>query len=205
MSNREPETAEEFQAYLQARLKSDPEYAAQVEANERRVEEAAAQVELAEEPIVADLREAGVVVTDLWELDTKAQPSAVPVLLSHLERGGYPEVTTNLLGNELAVRSAVTYWPRIKNLYLAPRTAAEQEAAAIALSGCATAAEYDELVSLLTDPQGGPYRIFFLNPIVRLGRDAGWAVVESLRDDPELVEEISVMFKRRARRLRRPS
>lgn len=154
--------------------------------------------------IMRDLREVGVVGRDLWdELDIRSHPGAFPVLIDHLETGELPDDIVVDLGNRIAVKEAAAYWERLTAIYRHPRTPAYEEAAAIALSGCATRERYDELVDFVRDEGRGPYRSIFLHNIVRLGGPAGWEVVESVADVPDLAQEAAEMLKRRARRLRR--
>jgi len=45
-------------------------------------------------------------------------PEALPVLIDHLERGGYPDRVMDSLARALAVKPAVSYWDRLKARYL---------------------------------------------------------------------------------------
>jgi len=73
-------------------LRDDPEYRAKVEAAERSRRERVQGLRVAEQPIVADLRQAGVEVSSVWDLVNTSQPypAALPVLLEHLERAATP-------------------------------------------------------------------------------------------------------------------
>lgn len=154
-------------------------------------------------PIMRDLRAAGVRGRDLWaELDIKSNPAAIAVLVDHLEVTELPDDVVQLLGNLVAVKPAAAHWEQLKAMYLAPRTAAQKEAAANALSACATRERFEELVALVRDEEGGPTRMFFLRSIVRLDGSAGWDVVESVANHPDVADEATEMLKRRARRLR---
>lgn len=166
------------------------------------VETHAQLVAEAERPILDDLRKAKVRSKSLSAFDANKNPAALHILLDHLERGGYPDIVTWELGNLLATRAMASSWDRLRAIYLSPRSDAEEEAAAIALRGCATKERYDDMVALATDPSLGPYRSIFLNPIVRFGREDGWRVVESVQHDPALHQEASEMLERRERRRR---
>lgn len=170
-----------------------------------QVADAAGRMRLrATRPIMRDLRAVGVRGRDFWdELDIRSHPAAIPVLINHLEFGEFPDDVVNDLGNRIATKQAAAYWERLTTIYLDPRSPAHEEAAAIALSGCATRERYEELVGFVRDESRGPYRSIFLHNIVKLGGSAGWEVVESVADVPDMAQEATEMLKRRARRLRR--
>lgn len=123
-------------------LRNDPEYRAKVEAVEAERQERARRLREAERPIVADLRGAGVEVESVWDLvNTSAPyPAALPVLMEHLERGGYPERVMESLGRALAVKPSVVLWDRLKARYLDARDAGEADGVAVALAASATKA-----------------------------------------------------------------
>ena len=144
-------TAEEVVREKQERLQTDPQYRAQVEAVEaERAERVRALCE-AEAPVVADLRRAGVSVASVWDLVNTSEPypDALPVLMEHLERGGYPDRVMESLGRALAVKPAVTYWERLKALYASPDRQGQQEGLVVALAASATKAQLDDLISFL--------------------------------------------------------
>lgn len=155
-------------------------------------------------PLMRDLRAAGVRGRDLWdELDIKAHPAAIPVLIEYLESGDLPEDVLVTVGNLLSIRVTAAYWERVKAIYLEPRSAGQEEGAAIALSGCASREHYDELVDFVKDGRRGPDRVHFLHKVSRLGGSEGWEVIESVAHDPHLALPIGDMLKRRARRMKR--
>jgi hypothetical protein len=103
-----------------SRLENDPEYQRKKAAFHAEVQERASVLRAAEQPIVADLRAAGVSVDSVWDLVNTSEPypNALPVLIEHLERGGYPDRVVESLGRALAVKPAVAFWRRLKALYM---------------------------------------------------------------------------------------
>lgn len=193
-----PIAADELIAKREEMLHNDPEYRAQVEAIDVARRTRARQLWEAERPIVDDLNAVGVKVGSVWDLVNTSEPypAALPVLIGHVERGGYPDRVMESLGRALAVKPAVAYWERLRALYLAAKTPGEEDGMAVALSACATKAQYDDLVALLSVKHRGESRIYFLRPIRRLGGDKGRALLESLREDPIFGKEASALLGR---------
>ena len=122
-------------------------------------------------------------------------PAALPVLMEHLERGGYPDRVMDSLGRALAVKPAVAYWDRLKALYLAPRNPGEEDGAAVALAACATEAQLDDLIGFLSLAGRGESRIYFIRPILNVGDHRGHQIVESLRSDPTFGKEARALLR----------
>lgn len=76
-------------ADLMAELQNDPEYQRKIAAVEAECQEHVRRLREAEQPVVADLRDAGVQVDSVWDLVNTSEPYpvALPVLMEHLERG----------------------------------------------------------------------------------------------------------------------
>ena len=184
---------------LMAQLQNDPEYQRKVQAAEAERQVRVRELGRAEQPVVADLRDAGVNVESVWDLVNTSDPypAALPVLMEHLERGGYPDRVMESLGRALAVKPSVDFWDRLKALYLAPRCSGEQEGTAVALAASATPAQLDDLIGFLSLEERGQSRIYFIRPILRVGGDRGRQVVESLRTDPVFGKEASALLSRR--------
>jgi hypothetical protein len=180
-------------------LRNDPEYRARVEAVEAERQERARHLRDAEQSVVADLRSAGVQVDSVWDLVNTSDPypAALPILMDHLERGGYPERVMESLGRALAVKPSVAFWERLKARWLEARDSGEEDGAAVALAACATKAQIDDLIAFLSVQERGQSRIYFIRPILRSGGDRGRKVVEELRDDPTLGKEATALLKRR--------
>jgi hypothetical protein len=179
-----------------AQLEKDKEYQRKKAAFAAGLQERAAVLRAAEQPIVADLRGIGVQVDSVWDLVNTSEPypTALPVLMEHLERGGYPDRVMESLGRALAVRPAVAYWQRLKKLYQSPRSSAEEDGVAVALAACATQAQLDDLIGFLSLSQRGESRIYFIRPILSVGGDRGRKIVHSLRSDPTFGKEARALL-----------
>lgn len=179
-----------------AELERDKEYQGKKAAFDAELQERTSALRGAEQPVVADLRNAGVEVDSVWDLVNTAEPypAALPVLIEHLERGGYPDRVMESLGRALAVKPAVAFWDRLKALYLVPRSPGEEEGTAVALAGCATGAHLDDLCEFLSVEERGQSRIYFLRPILNVGGDRGREIVEALRDDPVFGQEATALM-----------
>jgi hypothetical protein len=180
-------SATEFMAQLQ----QDQDYQLRKAAFDAELEERADVLQTAEAPIVADLRDAGLDVSSVWDFVNTAEPypAALPVLLAHLERGGYPDRVMESLGRALAVEPSVAFWERLKARYLAPRSSGEETGLAVALAACATEFQLGDLISFLSLSERQDSRIYFIRPVLNVGGKRGRDIVASLRSDPVLGEE----------------
>jgi hypothetical protein len=192
-------TAAELAALKQEIRQTDPVYRAEeVAVGEERRRQVRALRE-AEQPIIADLRRAGAHVTSVWDLVNTSvpYPTALPVLLEHLRRGGYPDKVMEGLARALAVRPASLAWEVLRDLYLSAKGPGEREGLAVALAASATSDRFDDLVGLLREDSLGDTRIHFLRAIKRVGSARGRRVLHSLRDDPVFGREAQVLLKAR--------
>jgi hypothetical protein len=160
------------------------------------------ELTLAEQPIVDDLREAGYDVKSVWDLGNdgskSSYPNALPILLSHLQRGGYPDAVMESLARALAVKEAADMWPALHELFLSAKGPREEEGLAVALAASVTRDRIEALIALL-DKSDSEFRLHFLRPIKRLGGERGVAILESLRSDPELRVQAEKLLKGRKR------
>lgn len=186
-------------AELMAQLEKDEDFQRKKASRDAELQERVAVLRAAEQPIVADLGDAGVVVESVWDLVNTATPypDALPVLMDHLERGGYPDRVMQGLGRALAVKPSVTYWDRLKALYLAARGPEEVDGVAVALAACATKQQFGDLVGFLSMEQGKQSRIYFLRPILKVGGSEGRRVVEALSGDQVFGKEATALLSRR--------
>ena len=160
----------------------------------------------AQKALVSDLQKVGAPVRDsVYDLVNTSEPypEALPVLMEHLERGGYPARIMEGIGRALSVRDSVVYWDRLIERYLNPRCEGELTGMALALSACMDKAHVEDVIGLLTDDSGGPDRIFFIGPLVRRGGERGRAVIEGLVDDPVVGKEAAAYVERRRKRQER--
>ena len=189
-----------------AQLEDDPQdqRRKQREAEEAERQAGVRELTRAAQPIVADLRGAGFEVNSVWDIANrtgKPNPAALPVLLKHLQIGGYPDFVMGSLGHLLARKEANGFWDTLREHYLKARGPDEQEGLASALATSATAKQLDALIDLLGDNSRDDSRLLLLSAIKRVGRRGGRGreVLESLRDDPVLCKEAQALLKTRRR------
>jgi hypothetical protein len=183
-------------AELMAQLAKDQEFQETAAAREAELQARVGLWREAERPIVDDLREVGVDVVSAWDLVNTAEPypAALPVLMEHLERGGYPDRVLEGVARALAVQSADVYWRRFRNLYVRATRRDVTEGLAVALAASATAENLDEMLALIGDESLGSTRIHFVRAILRIGGERGRRAVESLRVDPVLGREATALL-----------
>lgn len=183
---------------LMAQLTQDRKFQESAAGREAELQARVSVYRAAEQPIVEDLRRVGVSVGSVWDLVNTSEPypKALPVLLRHLELGGYPDRVMESLGRALAVKPAVAVWSRLRELYMQARGREEEEGLAVALAASATSEQIDGLLDLLRAESRGDSRIHFLQPILRVGGKRGRAVIESLRADPMFGLEASSLLGR---------
>jgi hypothetical protein len=184
-------------ADLAAQLADDQQFQDEAAARESELRERTAAWRKAERPIVEDLHQVGVEVDSVWDLVNTSEPypSALPVLVDHLETGRYPDRVLEGVARALAVRPAVAYWDRLKIAYLAAEGPDARDGIAAALAACATEAQLADLVELLSG-DNGPSRIFLLRPIAHFGGEQGRAVLKTITRDPELGLEAEALLAR---------
>lgn len=181
---------------LMAQLENDPGYRRKMAAAEAERQVTAQELRRAEQPIVADLDHSGVHVESVWDLVNTSDPypDALPILMDHLERGGYPERVMESLGRALAVKPSVAFWDRLKARWLAARDPGEEDGTAVALAACATKAQLEDLIGFLSVEERGQSRIYFIRPILMVGGDRGREVVEALRAHPLFRDEATALL-----------
>lgn len=191
-------TAEEAFHWREERLRTDPEYRAAIEAAETKRHLVAQELTEAEQPILRDLDEAGIHVNSVWNDNEKFAPHSVslPILMSHLEKGGYPDRVMQALAHRFSVNQAIEYWGRLRDLYYREAGRAARSGLAAALAKIATKEQFNDLVELLYDESLGESRILLIGDIVRVGRERGKDVVRELVDDPILGKEATARARR---------
>ncbi|MEV8239521.1 hypothetical protein AB0O90_04750 [Microbacterium testaceum] len=196
-----PSTSTEFLAELAA----NPEFQRRRAAHEAEQSKRRAAFAAAEAPILKDLRAAGFAAESVWDFVNTSDPypDALPILLAHLKRGGYPNRVMESLGRAVAVKPMVAHWDDLVALYQNPRSSGEETGVAVALAACATKAQFDELLSLAADDSRDSTRIFFLRTLKRIDRARGTAFVESRVEDPVLGPEATHLTKQAAAARRR--
>lgn len=190
---------------LMAELAQDPEYQARAAAREAERRALDDELGRAEAPIVRDLQELGLPISSVWDLVTTTHTynHALPLLLSHLERGGYPDRVLESLGRAVAMPWSVHYWSRLVALYLAARGRGEQEGLAVALSVCAMPPQLDDLKMLLEVDTLGSSRVHLLDAIRRVSPDRGQQLLTELANHTIFGTEARALLKKN-RRLKHP-
>lgn len=189
-------------AELMARLQNDPEYQRKMQEQEAELQARVRELTRAEQPIVADLRSVGLEVESVWDLVNTSvpYPEALPVLLKHLQIGGYPDRVMDSLARALAVKPAVFAWDQLRELYLKATGRGEQEGLAVALTASATKDHLEALIDLLNDQSRRETRGHFLTAIKRVGGSRGLELLESLKDDPLFGQEARRLLKTRSKK-----
>lgn len=186
-------------AEMMEKLAADSDYQAMVAQKERERQVRADELRAAEKPLVADLDEVGMHVTTVWDVvnTSTPYPQALPILIKHLRRGGYPDRSLEGMGRALAVKPSVQYWDELRELYSNALGHGAQEGLAVALSFAATKSQVDDLIELAKDGSRDDSRIIFLHPILKMGGSEGAAFVRSLVDDPTFAREATALLSRR--------
>ena len=122
-------------------------------------------------------------------------PTALPVLVDHLECGGYPDRVLEGVARALAVKPAAVYWRRLRELYLQAAGPDAAEGLAVALAAAAEADHLDDLLVLVHDTGRGDTRIHFIRPILRVGGTRGREAVAALREDSVVGKEARALLK----------
>lgn len=189
-------------AQLMAELESDPEWVA---ARDREAEERARRVAMlreAQEPLVADLRAAGVELDSVWDLVNTSQPypQALPILIDHLHRS-YPDRVREGIARALAVPDAGHAWITLRRLYDDEGAGSgTKDGLAAALAATATDDRIDEVIELLADAEHGESRLLLLQALEHLDGDVAESVLRDLESDPALGREAHVVRERRLSR-----
>lgn len=183
---------------------NDPEYQIvrkRLDEERERKSKSLTQNEL---PLLVDLRKAGIDIDSVWDLvQTKNDyKDAVPVLMEHITRPYYTRIQEGI-ARALATEEAYPYWNTLMDMYRT--TPAEPEflpeeldlprgnlkiGLALALSSLATVRDFDDVVSVLLNPDMGPSRIDFVFSVARSGHPETLDVLNGLVGDPYLGKEV---------------
>lgn len=186
MKHKDTKTAAE----LMADLKADPQYMARRREQEVERERQAAEWRDAERPLVDDLHATGLNVDSVWDLvNTSAPyPSAVPVLLEHLQRP-YPSRVREGIARALAVPEAKIGWKLLVDMFIRERDRSAHGpkwALACALGAAADDAVFSDVVTLLKDKRHGENRVPLLGALARSRQPEARSALLQLRDDVDL-------------------
>ncbi len=189
-------TAEQVAAELEA----DSSYRKMRDKKQALAAAAQAAMGEAEAPLVRALNDVGVEVTSVWDLVNTAAPypSAIPVLLEHLQHN-YPPQVREGIARSLAVTEASWAWDVLLSLFSREPAGGRPNvrwALACALSAAATDDVIDRVIELVRDPSVGEDRLILLHALVRSKKALATQVLEDLRGDPQLAREIRVLLGR---------
>jgi hypothetical protein len=188
-------------AELMSSLRSDPKWAAQQEERQRAMQQRTLEDRKAEEPLLSELRAAGIAVNSVWDLVNTKAPyrAALAILLKHL-RQPYPSRLREGIARALAVPEAHDGWPVLVEAFRQEQDASTQGvkwALACALGASGTDAELKDVIQLLRDRSLGRNRVPLLQVLGRSRDSAAREVLEELRTDGSIAEDV-----RKALRLR---
>jgi len=189
-----------------ALLKAEGRYGAMWERQKLQEEERAkreAERLRAEAPIIADLVEAGYAVRSVWDLvnTTAPYPNALPVLLDHVSRP-YPGPVREGIARALAVPEAKFGWDVLTRLYGEESDPRVKDGLAVSLAVIADDEVLDDLIGLVRDTRHGSSRLLLLSALERCSDPRAIATLMELGSDPDLLEEIQVILRRRKRKKR---
>ena len=174
-----------------AKLNNDPDFRARTEQAKADRQALREKLRVAERPLVEELQAAAIEVETAWDLYkfSALGETAYPILVKHLLLD-YPERVLAGIARAFTKDVARRHWPQLLEIYRTQSKGEAQDGLAATLSGCATRAHYDDLLSVLADETLGQTRIYFLRPVNRIGNrgvaGAGRAVIERLANDPIL-------------------
>jgi len=145
---------------------------------------------------VSDLRGVGLPLESVWDLVNSSDPypDALPILVKHLELGGYPDRVMEGVARALAVKPAGAYWTRLRDLYLRAEGPDEMNGLAVALAAAATPDNLDDLLVLLNETSRGETRLYFVRTVLNVGDERGRQTVEALKGDPVLGKEATALL-----------
>jgi len=183
-------------AELMAELNQDPDFQRVTSEREAKRREQELQWRAAEQPIVSDLRGVGLQLESVWDLVNSSDPyrDALPILVKHLELGGYPDRVMEGVARALAVKPAGAHWTRLRDLYLRAEGPDEMNGLAVALAAAATPDNLDDLLMLLNETSRGETRLYFLRTVLSVGDERGRQTVEALKGDPVLGKEATALL-----------
>ena len=196
-------------------LEADPSWVARRQALDEERSQKVERYRAAAKPIIRDLATAGIKINDEWDLvnSRNRYDAALPVLLKHL-RLAYPDVVREGMARALARPWARDIaWDQVLDAYLhepnKSKVAAKgelgapsgpKEGMAIALSGMARPGDLGTLIDLISNPENGPSRIFFVSNLSRSRSLSASDALARLADDGDLYEEIAFRAKSKLQR-----
>ncbi len=176
-------------AYQEMRKAREAEHAKMVEARAQELQ-----------PLLEDLKAAGVVVDRLSRLLEMPAPDAhvYRVLLDHLTRP-YSPWLLEWIGRAFGHKSArAIAWDNLVNLIKSQSLEmAAVEGVLVAISEMARPSDLTTLLDLVSDRSIGKGRVFLVKNLIRSKKPEALAALLRLQDDPDLATEIMAHFDRK--------
>lgn len=192
-------TIAEHHARLKAEGKWDAYVARKKEQDEvfRRKEQEYAR---AEEPLVQELRTAGLAVDSVWDfvngkVEAGVHAQVLPILLKHIERP-YPDAIRDGMARAMAVPEAKFAWPMLVKLYGQEQGRRTKDGLAVAISNVADDETLDEVIALVRDTRYGESRVLLLSALERSHLPQARKALLELSGDPMLQKEIQIILRR---------
>jgi hypothetical protein len=193
-------------AELIRQLEADPAWVAKRDARDAELQVRAAALAEAARPLVEDLRNAGVLVSSVWDLVNRRAryDAALPVLVAHLHRP-YPDAILDGIARALAVPEAEPLaWEAMVALYQrALPGSLSKQGAAVALANMASERTIGEVIQLALDNDHGSDRILFVTGLARFDGPRVEEALRHLLQDPVIGKGTRLELRRRRHPLAR--
>jgi hypothetical protein len=196
------------------------DWASQHAERERKRREIVARHRSAAQPIISELAAIGFKVDSVWDfLDTpRRYDAALPVLLKHFQMD-YPDFVREGLARSFGRPWARNVaWDQVLAAYLSEPNKARilppediaapsglKEAMALALSEMARRNDLDVLIELISNPDNGPSRVFFVKFLAGAKTQEAFDTLTKLLTDQDLSWEVAFRLKSKLRRWVRTS
>ena len=182
-----------------AQMDQDPAYQAVRSARDAELAAIAEQRSREQQPLLADLAAAGVMVDWVGQLSDVPDPDKgiYPVLLDHLTRP-YSPWLLEWIGRAFGRKTArPIVWDTLVGLIkahsLEPRAV---DGVMVAISDMAQPRDLGTLIDLLSDASVGSSRIYLVSNLMRSKRPEARAALMRHRGDPDLTKEITARLAR---------
>lgn len=188
-------------AEYESELKSDPQWV-ELQKN-KEIEHCRRQEEIKqqEKPFVDALNKAGINIESAWDLVNSPNnySHTIDLLIEQLQKP-YPDIVREGIARSLAIQESKKYWNLLVEMYKVEQGSRTKEGLAIALSVAVNDSLMPELVDLLKNRDFGETRVFFLQPLCKSKYVGIDAILNDLKNDPELKKEIAFILKMRKRK-----
>lgn len=177
---------------LLKKLEGDADFIARRQASQEIVAKQNERLVVDQAPLLDELNEAGIKVSNIWELiqNRADRVSSVPILLKHLK---IPYLDRNREGiaRALAIPEVAGAWPNLKSEY---EKAATESGFKIGLADALSAASSDavlsELIEMIAERANGNSRLLLLDGLKRSKTSLARETLAELSLDPDFAAEI---------------